>query len=613
MRVSARTTVVFALVLAAAACTPPAEPALPEVHIENRVCPEGNAGTTNCALPIRLSAAATTDVVLTLALDAAGTSAMPDVDFAFTVDRVVIPAGATSADVEFLVIGDPAVEPDETIAITMTVVSGATPAAINGAGANLVISNDDAPPPLPSLRVENRLCVEGNPGRTTCPVMVRLSAPAAGAVTFRVGLEAASTTASPGTDFELPEGDSVIAEGGEAAEINLIVVGDHDVEPDETVGITVTILAGAVPAAVNGRGGVVTITNDDVAITSPLPLGGARFQHTATKLPDGRVFVAGGHDGAGEVATTLLISADGTRITPGPALPEARARHAATLLPDGRVLLTGGLGAGSPLALPSTALCDLTANRCTSGPVLSVGRLLHAAVMLGDQRVLLAGGVPNYGTPDKLTTAELFVPGSGGVADRVMAAENELPAASDSMAAALLPNGEVLLAGGAGAGTSVQLVRYHPGIGFSRDASSLNHGRVNATATLLADGRVMVAGGFLTRTVEMVSLGATPAGPLVVGIGPELAEARYHHVAVPLPDGRVMLTGGYTWDSATSTLSARSSVETFSPPLNGFTASAPLSTGRGEFAAALLGNGYVVHVGGSDGTVPSDTMDVLLP
>lgn len=238
--------------------------------------------------------------------------------------------------------------------------------------------------------------------------------------------------------------------------------------------------------------------------------------------------------------------------------------------------------------------------------------MLHAAVDLADGRVLLAGGLPNYGTADKLATAELFVPAGGGQPDRLVPAENALPSPRDSMAAARFASGEVVLAGGAGEGTGKELVRYRPGVGFVQDATLLQFARVNATATRMADGRVLVVGGYGEASTEWLTLSADAAQPLGAAPGPTLAESRYYHVALLLGDGRLLVSGGHHWDSAASALVARASVETLAPGAAAWVTAAPLSVGRGEHAAALLPLvGLVAHIGGTDGVTPSGTLDLV--
>src|SRR4029077_3614336 len=72
----------------------------------------------------------------------------------------------------------------------------------------------------------------------------------------------------------------------------------------------------------------------------------ARYAHTATLLPNGKVLVAGGYGNTGYLSSTELYDpARGTWTATG-SLNNARSYHTATLLPNGKVLVAGGFGIG---------------------------------------------------------------------------------------------------------------------------------------------------------------------------------------------------------------------------------------------------------------------------
>ena len=127
----------------------------------------------------------------------------------------------------------------------------------------------------------------------------------------------------------------------------------------------------------------------------------ARAWHSATMLPDGRVFVLGGVGKDGEILRSAEIFDPETQSFTLLMVPEiaAQAYHTATLLTDGQVLVAGRTG--------ETLLWDFkTKNFRTLPAKPRASRQRHKATLLYDGNVLLEGGDGENG--ERLTTAELF-------------------------------------------------------------------------------------------------------------------------------------------------------------------------------------------------------------
>src|SRR5208337_3777394 len=121
-------------------------------------------------------------------------------------------------------------------------------------------------------------------------------------------------------------------------------------------------------------------------------LATARFDSTATLLPNGTVLIAGGQNSSGTALTTTEIYTPGTQLLtagPGP-LTVGRAGHSATFLPNvgtnGSILFAGGSGSNS------AELYDLNTGLFTPTGNMTVDRTNHTATLLPDGNVLITGG-----------------------------------------------------------------------------------------------------------------------------------------------------------------------------------------------------------------------------
>ena len=266
-----------------------------------------------------------------------------------------------------------------------------------------------------------------------------------------------------------------------------------------------------------------------------------RSGHTATLLPSGKVLVAGG-------GTDLKASAElydprtGTWTVTGN-MVVSRALHTATLLPDGRVLVAGGFDitkppgiGGSPEIEATAELYDPSSGTWSATGTMSTSRRDHTATLLPDGTVLVVGGYRNANPggddrgPEPLETAELYHPLTG-----VWTTTGSMDAAMSDQGATLLPDGNVL----AEYGTSELVRLYDSGRGTWSDIPFPDLGGFVA-ATLLRDGIVLTT--FADRDVELYDPGTgswtyRTSGSITFGIGA---------TATLLHDGTVLVAGGET-------------------------------------------------------------------
>lgn len=174
-----------------------------------------------------------------------------------------------------------------------------------------------------------------------------------------------------------------------------------------------------------------------------------------------------------------------------------------------------------------------------------------------------------------------------------------LTTARSQHSATLLRDGKILLAGGINSGTTLTSANlYDPVTGLVTAASTLSVARQLHTATLLLDGRVLVAGGTNGATLSSAEIYDPATGNWT--LTGSLGAARYQHTATLLDNGMVLIAGGQ--GAAAAPLD---SAELYDPATGQFTATGTLSKVRQSHTATLLPGGKVLIVGGlgSGGTM----------
>ena len=331
-----------------------------------------------------------------------------------------------------------------------------------------------------------------------------------------------------------------------------------------------------------GNGRVLIVGNEQPAetfdpVTSLIaPTTGSmirtRNDATATLMPNGNVLIVGGSywDGTHTVtpATTEIYNPATGTFTAGAALPSGRAQHRATLLTNGRVLITGGWsidGSFNTQGVPNAWLLDAGGNLIAS--IATAGsRYYHSATLLADGRVLVAGGYGVGSTPIN-TSAEIYDPSAGANGTFAATASPMLTWSGEHTATLLTTGpraGQVLIAGGGAGYPALRTANefFNPATSSFATAPGLLEPRLNLSATTLADGRIVFAGGQIdwianenASSIEIydpVSNTFSSAGDMRVD--------RSRHVAELISGGRVMFGFGQS-----PTLSAARSVEVFDP------------------------------------------------
>ena len=300
----------------------------------------------------------------------------------------------------------------------------------------------------------------------------------------------------------------------------------------------------------------------------------ARVDHIATVLPNGTVQVAAGTGGQLLGSIETYDPAAGVFTSQSVFMNVARTGHGTTQLADGRVLLTGGQDANTNVN-SSAEIYDPVAGKFSLTGSLIQGRYGHTATLLGNGNVLVVGGYSDAGGTNLVSTAELYNPISGTFSPT---SSPNVPRAYHT--ATLLPNGEVLIAGGEVAGlqttTSVEL--YDPNAGSFTLAGNMSAPRYNHTATLLNDGRVLIAegvsgsGGGIGNQVGpddvydpgtgLFTQAGTPAQFFRTTVNP--------FDSVLLASGQVLVDESTLFDPTSNTLLSFNAANTLNPPIKDY-------------------------------------------
>jgi hypothetical protein len=314
-------------------------------------------------------------------------------------------------------------------------------------------------------------------------------------------------------------------------------------------------------------------------------------------------------------SATVTVTTSSSRFTPTGSLNEARGLHTATLLPDNKVLVAYGSNSSSYTnAAGYVGLSSIEVYDPGMGTFTEIvgddggGVYGHTATLLQNGEVLLAGGFVNSvwdygGSSSSDNGAGLYDSATG-----VFSGTGNMTANRGDHTATLLANGKVLIAGGADqdpTGTGLASAElYDPSTGTFTQTGSMAVGRFLHTATLLQNGKVLIVGGALTSASDPVATAEVydPSTGIFTMTG-AMATAREQHTATLLADGRVLIVGGTTSTGATAT------VEVYDPSTGSFSVTGSMAEARTFHTATLLPNGTVLVAGGGDENSTAEVYD----
>jgi hypothetical protein len=322
-----------------------------------------------------------------------------------------------------------------------------------------------------------------------------------------------------------------------------------------------------------------------------------RYNHTATYLSSvGRVLVTGGYVPAGgdTPSAELYDPATGTWSVTG-SMAAGRADHAATLV-GGMVLVVGGYGGRTDAERYDPATGTWSATGATA-----TGRSGSTLTVLPSGKALVTGGT---GFAGPTATAEVYDPAAGNWAAGTWSAVASLPTATFFHTATLLASGKVLVAGGDSAsGPIAGAQEYDPSVGSWSATGAMAVGRWSATSTLLPTGKLLVAGGWSAGSAALASAELYDSATGTWSATGSLASARADFTATLLPSGKVLVAGGH--DASRNLTSA----ELYDPATGSWSATGSLSTPHHSHTATLLASGKVLVVGGIAGGATAELYD----
>jgi MYXO-CTERM domain-containing protein len=335
-----------------------------------------------------------------------------------------------------------------------------------------------------------------------------------------------------------------------------------------------------------------------------------RAQHRAVlRTPQAdvpEVVLFGGDSSAPMADTTSSIQVFDGNAFQTPRWPQMFAQHnshSATLLPDGRgVLIVGNwLIDGAPDA---AEIYDPEFDPAFSSIGATIAsRSWHTATLLPDGSVLLAGGLREEEMDAYRAHADVerWVPDPAPSSPSPFVPEPDMLEGRAFHTATLLADGRVLVVGGRAASgsalTSAELYERDPVDPFA-PAQTVWNASAGMAAVRLLSGEVLITGGeFVAPRADAFLMDADGAE---VSSLPAMHVPRVGHTLTLLPTGDVLVAGG----------AGDGSAEIFDVDSGEFVLiRSAMVEARAHHSATLLPDGHVLLAGGTSGATPIETFD----
>lgn len=287
-------------------------------------------------------------------------------------------------------------------------------------------------------------------------------------------------------------------------------------------------------------------------------------------------------------------------------LTVVRWRAEATSLPDGRALFVGGFAPGVTF---SAETFDPATNSFAALPASTEVQRADAVIApLPNGQILIAGGyIPGGGWQ---RSAEIYNPVAGTFTELPASGNTELQVARAGAIAAPTINGDVLIAGGINANTTLSSAELFDSAHdtFTSLSANMTVPRYGAVASELPGGSVLIAGGStgsaVTQSAEIYNPAFATFTALPASGNTELQTPREYATATTLPSGKILIAGGQSTEASPPSGPTLASVEDFDPSTGTFgsipaTGATELQTAREGAAAAPISGGAIIAGGDS--------------